>query len=121
MPRLRAAESDVATVSQVLNDRYEILRPLGHGGMGAVYLVFDRKVGRQVALKSFPLMARRVEDLAHFQHEFLTLSRLRHPTVAEVYDFGVIEGTNDVFFTSEFIDGKDLFEVTQGLGERELA
>lgn len=107
--------------SQVLNDRYEILRPLGHGGMGAVYLVFDRKVGRQVALKSFPPMARRVEDLAHFEHEFLTLSRLRHPNVAEVYDFGVVEGTNDVFFTSEFIDGKDLFEVTAGSSEGDLA
>jgi serine/threonine protein kinase/tetratricopeptide (TPR) repeat protein len=107
--------------SQVLNDRYEILRPLGHGGMGAVYLVFDRKVGRQVALKSFPPMARRVEDLAHFEHEFLTLSRLRHPNVAEVYDFGVVEGTNDVFFTSEFIDGKDLFEVTAGASEADLA
>ena len=111
----------VLPTSQVLNDRYEILRPLGHGGMGAVYLVFDRKVGRQVALKSFPPMARRVEDLAHFEHEFLTLSRLRHPNVAEVYDFGVVEGTNDVFFTSEFIDGKDLFEVTAGLDEAELA
>ncbi|MCO5168251.1 MAG: tetratricopeptide repeat protein [Planctomycetes bacterium] len=110
-----------APTSQVLNDRYEILRPLGHGGMGAVYLVFDRQVGRQVALKSFPPMARRVEDLAHFEHEFLTLSRLRHPNVAEVYDFGVIEGTNDVFFTSELIDGKDLFEVTADLPELDLA
>ncbi|MBX3472121.1 MAG: tetratricopeptide repeat protein [Planctomycetes bacterium] len=110
-----------APTSQVLNDRYEILRPLGHGGMGAVYLVFDRQVGRQVALKSFPPMARRVEDLAHFEHEFLTLSRLRHPNVAEVYDFGVIEGTHDVFFTSELIAGKDLFEVTADLSELDLA
>lgn len=107
--------------AQVLNDRYEVVRPLGHGGMGAVYLVFDRQEGRQVALKSFPPSGRRVEDLAHFEHEFQTLAPLRHPNVAEVYDFGEVEGTNDVFFTSEVIAGKDLFEFSQGLPERDLA
>lgn len=100
---------------QVLNDRYEILRPVGQGGMGAVYLAYDRQEGREVALKSFPPAARRVEDLAHFEHEFLTLSRLRHPNLARVYDFGVIEGTQDVFFTSDYIAGQDLFEVSEGL------
>ncbi len=110
-----------ASPPRVLNDRYEVLRPLGQGGMGAVYLVFDRQEGRQVALKSFPPVARRVEDLAHFEHEFLVLSRLRHPNVAEVYDFGVIEGTDEVFFTSEFLDGRDLFEHTEGLPEEGLA
>jgi len=88
--------------------------------MGAVYLVYDRQVGAEVALKSFPPRARRTEDLAHFEHEFLTLSRLRHPNVAEVYDFGVIEGTEDVFFTSEYIDGTDLFDFSDGMAEPEL-
>lgn len=81
--------------------------------MGAVYLVYDRQEDRQVALKSFPPAARRVEDLAHFEHEFLTLSGLQHPNIARVYDFGVIEGTQDVFFTTEFIDGQDLMQVTE--------
>ncbi|MGE0713050.1 MAG: serine/threonine-protein kinase PknK [Planctomycetota bacterium] len=106
---------------RVLNDRYEVLRQIGQGGMGAVYLVHDRQDQRQVALKSFPPAARRVEDLAHFEHEFLTLSRLSHPNIARVYDFGVIEGTQDVFFTSEFIDGQDLLEVTEAASELELA
>jgi hypothetical protein len=88
--------------------------------MGAVYLVYDRQAEREIALKCFPPQARRVEDLAHFEHEFLTLSRLRHPNVAEVYDFGVIEGSRDVFFTSEFIDGQDLFQFSEGLTEEGL-
>ena len=112
--------SQTAEPPRILNDRYEVLRPLGHGGMGAVYLVRDRQERREVALKSFPPHARRVEDLAHFEHEFLTLSRLRHPHVAEVYDFGVAEGTQDVFFTSEWIDGTDLFAISEGLPERDL-
>lgn len=114
-------ETEEGAPPTLINDRYEVLRPLGRGGMGAVYLVHDRQEGRQVALKSFPPAARRVEDLAHFEHEFLTLSRLRNPNLAEVYDFGVIEGTRDVFFTSEFIDGEDLFAVSEGLDEDELA
>lgn len=106
---------------RILNDRYEILRPVGQGGMGAVYLAYDRQESREVALKSFPPAARRVEDLAHFEHEFLTLSRLRHPNLARVYDFGVIEGTQDVFFTSDYIPGRDLLEVCQDLDPARLA
>ncbi|MBL4843982.1 MAG: protein kinase, partial [Planctomycetes bacterium] len=106
---------------RILNDRYEILRPVGQGGMGAVYLAYDRQESREVALKSFPPAARRVEDLAHFEHEFLTLSRLRHPNLARVYDFGVIEGTQDVFFTSDYIPGRDLIDVTAGLEPVRLA
>ena len=116
-----APPTSASTPPQVLNDRYEVIRPLGQGGMGAVYLVFDRQEGREVALKSFPPAARRVEDLAHFEHEFLTLSRLRHPNVAEVYDFGVIEGTQDVFFTSEVIRGEDLLAASEGFSEEQLA
>jgi serine/threonine protein kinase/tetratricopeptide (TPR) repeat protein len=89
--------------------------------MGQVFLAFDRQAARNVALKCFPQDARRHEDLAHFEHEFLTLSRLRHPNLAEVYDFGVDEGTGDVFFTFQFIDGHDLFEWSEGLAEDELA
>lgn len=107
--------------TRILNDRYEILRPVGQGGMGAVYLAYDRQESREVALKSFPPAARRVEDLAHFEHEFLTLSRLRHPNLARVYDFGVIEGTQDVFFTSDYIPGRDLIDVVVGLEPVRLA
>ncbi|MEZ6188086.1 MAG: protein kinase [Planctomycetota bacterium] len=119
-PRRSIAEPTLDGEPPTLNDRYQVRRLIGKGGMGAVYLVYDRQIGAEVALKSFPPQARRQEDLAHFEHEFLTLSRLRHPNVAEVYDFGVIEGTEDVFFTSEFIDGTDLFEYSDGLGEAEL-
>jgi eukaryotic-like serine/threonine-protein kinase len=111
----------VEAEQRILNDRYEILRPVGQGGMGAVYLAYDRQESREVALKSFPPAARRVEDLAHFEHEFLTLSRLRHPNLARVYDFGVIEGTQDVFFTSDYIPGRDLLEVCKGLEPGRLA
>src|SRR5579871_6853922 len=80
--------------------------------MGKVALARDlAESSREIALKSVPRSQGR-DDLAHMQHEFLTLSRLRHPNVAEVYDFGVIEGTGEVFFTTEYVAGIDLFEAT---------
>jgi predicted ATPase len=106
---------------ELINGRYRIVRILGRGGMGTVALVRDlAESSREIALKSVPREQGR-EDLAHVQHEFLTLSRLRHPNVAEVYDFGVIEGTGEVFFTTEFVDGIDLLEASGKATWRELA
>ena len=90
-----------------INNRYEILRSLGEGGMGQVSLVADlQEEGREVALKSFRPVSTGGDELDLFKHEFLLLSSLHHPNVAEVHDFGVIEGTDDFFFTTEFVDGR---------------
>jgi predicted ATPase/Tfp pilus assembly protein PilF len=105
---------------ELINGRYRIVRVLGRGGMGKVALARDLAEGsREIALKSVPREQGR-DDYAHMQHEFLTLSRLRHPNLAEVYDFGVIEGTGDVFFTTEFVDGIDLLEASAKATWREL-
>lgn len=113
-------EPQLPQSGDVVNDRYEVVRQLGQGGMGAVYLVYDRQERQDVALKSFPPKARRPEDLLHFQDEFRTLSRLRHPNIARVFDFGVIEASGDVFFTTEVIEGRDLLAATEGLPEGDL-
>ncbi|MEZ0228759.1 MAG: serine/threonine-protein kinase, partial [Planctomycetota bacterium] len=106
---------------ELVNGRYRIVRLLGRGGMGKVALARDLAEGsREIALKSVPREQGR-DDLAHMQHEFLTLSRLRHPNVAEVYDFGVIEDSGEVFFTTEFVDGIDLFEATAKASWKELS
>src|SRR5207237_7926789 len=91
---------------------YRILRPLGRGGMGQVLLAQDLAAnGREVALKRIARSGS--AERAQFEHEFLLLSRLRHPNVAEVYDFGAVEGSDDeCFYTFEFVKGIDLFEAT---------
>src|SRR4051812_19825332 len=89
--------------------------------MGQVALAQDlAEEDREVALKSAPRSQGR-DDLAHMQHEFLPHSRLRHPNVAEVYDFGVIDGTGEVFFTTEYVPGIDLLEATATATWDELA
>lgn len=99
-------------VGQLLNHRYRVLNQIGEGGMGVVYKVEDCLLGRQVALKLISLdKMLDIEMLEFFKHEFLLLTELKHPNLAEVYDFGSHE--SDYFFTSEFIEGKDLFEFTE--------
>ncbi len=81
--------------------------------MGSVYLVEDLRVGRLVALKQMrPSVGGGARIL---QKEFRALATLRHPGLARVYDFGVDDKTQDVFFTSEFVDGKDVVSVCKPL------
>ena len=67
--------------------RYEPIRELGSGGMGTVYLVADRfRGGEQVALKT--IHPERLRHLDKFRQEFTVLSKLRHPHLLRVIDFG---------------------------------
>lgn len=97
----------------VVNGRYEVLRELGHGGMGIVYLVEDRHDhNRRLALKLLVSNQENCRWIERFRVEFAGLSRLRHPNIAAAYDFGRAAGTQNYFFTSEHITGVDIFRGT---------
>ena len=65
---------------------YEILAPLGAGGMGEVYRARDSRLGREVALKVLPAaVASDAERMARFQREAHTLASLNHPNIASIY------------------------------------
>src|ERR1700674_4937515 len=67
---------------------YEILSPLGAGGMGEVYRAHDTKLGRDVALKVLPeALAHDAERMARFEREAHVLASLNHPNIATVYGF----------------------------------
>ena len=67
---------------------YEILAPLGAGGMGEVYRARDTTLGRDVALKMLPAsFAGDPERLARFEREAKTLASLNHPHIAQIYGF----------------------------------
>lgn len=84
--------------------RYEIVRTLGSGGFGNVYLAKDRSDGRQVAVKKVMGVA----APPYLEREFRILSELSHPNVVKVYETFHIDG--DLFFAMEKIDGRSLFE-----------
>ena len=88
---------------------YEVVAPIGAGGMGEVYLARDTTLQRDVALKVLPdLFAHDPERLARFQREAQALASLNHPHIAQVYGF---ESAGDVrVLAMEFVPGDTLEE-----------
>ena len=86
---------------------YEIVAPLGAGGMGEVYRARDPKLGREVALKTLPAsFASDPERMARFDREARTLASLNHPHIAQIYGFeqsGAISA-----LVMELVEGEDL-------------
>ena len=91
----------------VLADRYEILKLLGQGGMGAVYKARDRELDRLVALKVIrPEFAGHASILQRFKQELLLARKITHRNIIRIYDLGVADGLR--FITMEFVEGQDL-------------
>ncbi|HSE97342.1 MAG TPA: protein kinase [Blastocatellia bacterium] len=84
---------------------YHILRKLGAGGMGEVYLAEDTRLGRRVALKILPpLVQDDAERTSRFLREARAASALRSPNAAAIYDIGEHEGTR--FIAMEYVEGE---------------
>jgi serine/threonine protein kinase len=89
--------------------RYEILSPIGPGGMGEVYLAEDTRLHRKVALKILPEnIAADKERLVRFEREAQAASALNHPNIITIHEIG--ETDNQMFIATEFIEGKTLRE-----------
>ena len=86
---------------------YQILKPLGAGGMGEVYLARDERLGRQIALKILPpLLAADAEWMRRFQQEARTASALNHPNILTVHEIGQAEGVT--YLATELVEGETL-------------
>jgi len=100
----------------VVGERYEILKVLGEGGMGAVYKAKDRELDRFVALKVIrPELAANPDILQRFKQEILLSSKVTHHNVVRIYDLGDAEGLK--FITMEYVDGKDLRQILKQQGK----
>lgn len=103
-------------VGAIVADRYHVLKKLGEGGMGQVYLVEHVKMGRKSALKVMhPGMVKDVDSISRFNREAANASRIAHPNVASIYDFGE---TPDgiIYLAMEFVDGPPLKSVIEQAG-----
>ena len=88
---------------------YEILSPLGKGGMGEVWRARDQKLGREVAIKTLPEeFAKDEERLARFEREAKLLASLNHPNIATIRGLEEHEGTR--FLVLELVEGDTLAE-----------
>jgi serine/threonine protein kinase len=86
---------------------YEVLSPLGAGGMGEVWRARDTRLGREVALKVLPEeVALNPARLKRFEKEARSASALNHPNIVTVYDIGTADATS--WIAMELVDGKTL-------------
>ncbi len=86
---------------------YEIVRPIGAGGMGEVYLAQDTRLRRKVALKVLPAgLVDNRDRLRRFEQEAQAAATLNHPNIAHIYEISEAEGRN--FIALEFVDGETL-------------
>jgi eukaryotic-like serine/threonine-protein kinase len=101
-------------VDSVVAGRYRIIKLLGEGGMGSVYLAEHVAIEKKLALKVLhPEYATKGDIVTRFQQEAISASRIKHPNVLEIFDFGQLE--NGAFYLAmEFLEGNDLAdEITQ--------
>ncbi len=103
---LRPKGSDTL-IGRVLADRYHILKRIGEGGMGRVYLGEHVKMNRQCAIKVMsPALVNDAESAARFAREASNAARIIHPNVAAVFDYGESDGL--IYLVMEYVDGEPL-------------
>src|SRR5580704_1929014 len=86
---------------------YQIIAPLGAGGMGEVYRAQDTRLDRTVALKVLPLHLAEREDLRQrFQVEARAIAKLHHPNICAVFDVGADSGVD--YLILEYLEGETL-------------
>jgi eukaryotic-like serine/threonine-protein kinase len=103
---LRPKGSD-SLIGSVLAERYHILKRIGEGGMGRVYLGEHVKMNRQCAIKVMsPALVNDAESASRFAREASSAARIIHPNVAAVFDYGESEGL--VYLVMEYVDGEPL-------------
>ncbi len=94
-------------IAEALASRYEVLDPLGEGGMGMVYRVRDRETTEILALKLLrPEIARDPAMMERFKNEIRLAHRITHKNVCRIYDFNRVDDL--AFFTMEYVDGESL-------------
>jgi serine/threonine protein kinase len=87
--------------------RYEILAPLGAGGMGEVYRARDERLDRDVAIKVLPEdVANNPDRLSRFEREAKAVARLSHPNILEIHELGEQQGRP--FMVTEVLEGETL-------------
>jgi len=112
-PARKRSKPKSLVAGKVLNSRYEIVRRIGGGGMGAVYLAKDRNLGDAPrAVKE--MIESHLDDIQHekaiadFKRESLLLTSLEHPSIPTVYDYFYDDNSERFYLVMKFIPGSDL-------------
>jgi serine/threonine protein kinase len=111
LSRFQAGKLLKGTALGLVLGPFQVLAPLGKGGMGTVYLARDNRSGQLLALKVLPPRKAREEErlLARFRREMEMCQRVAHPHIAWTFEVGVCQGV--YYIAMEYIPGKSLYRV----------
>ena len=108
--RLMIENEDEDLTQKEMFAGYRLLQVIGRGGMGVVYLAFDARLNRRIALKLLPAsIDQRADSVARFRQEARAASKVIHQNVTHIYDFGEYE--NRCFLAMEYVPGRTLREL----------
>jgi serine/threonine-protein kinase len=109
------------TSATTISGRYQLEDRLGVGGMSTVYLAFDQRLERRVAIK---LLAEHLADdatfVSRFRREALAAARLVHPNIVQVFDFGFDESHHQHFIVMEHVSGHSCAELLRDRGHLDV-
>lgn len=94
---------------KVINQRFEVIKNIGVGGMGAVFQAYDQELEEVVALKVLKTKQATESDIAQFKDEIKVARRISHPNVVRIHDFGQLK--QNVFISMEFVQGYTLEQI----------
>ena len=115
-PHVSTSESPDQLIGRIVADRYEVVRKLNEGGVGAVYLAIQRPLDRPVALKV--LLKKFADDttaIRRFEKEAAAVARLAHANIVTLYDFGTTDD-GDLYIAMELLRGQSLRELLDAAG-----
>ena len=109
-------------IGAVIADKYKILKKIGEGGMGSVYIANQHPIDRKVAIKV--LLGKLAEDevaVKRFEQEAKAISRMQHPNTVTIYDFGTTSAETDhrLYIVMEYLKGRTLTQVLRADGQLE--
>lgn len=115
---------DRNSLSNIFVDRYQVISPIGKGGMSSVFLGLDPRLNRHVALKTLPLddahnFGSRKDMSQFLVQEAITAAKISHRNIVSIYD--VVSTENTAFIAMEFIDGENLGAVLERHGTLSLS
>lgn len=107
----------MATIGQVIDDKYEILKLIGRGGMSKVYLAMDKRLNKQWAVKEIEKRARDKNNEVVIQSaiaEANMIKRLDHPAIVRIVD--IIDNGNVIYIIEDYIEGETLSSILENNG-----
>jgi serine/threonine-protein kinase len=118
IPATALGSKDEDLIGTLIGDKYEVKSILGKGGMGVVYKAVQLSMDRPVAIKLIKTGAQNVELLKRFQREAKITSKLAHPNIISIYDYGVTD--EGPYLVMEYLEGNSVEEELEKHGAIEL-